>query len=225
MSTVLIIGDTHCPAMKRGYVDFLKSIADRWGVDRVVHIGDLVDWHSISYHEKSPALHSPTDELRRARKQVASLVEAFPKADWLIGNHDALTQRQACTAGLPEDVLKPYGDLLDCPWKVHPRFSEIVIDGVTYLHGEGPGGMYAHGNRAKLRFRSVVMGHLHANAGVLWHANPEYRVFGMAVGCGVDQKALQFAYGRPIPRKPFLGCGVVEDGKRAYFEPWLLKSR
>ena len=95
MAHVLIIGDTHAPGMRRGYVDFLKRVADTHGVNRVVHIGDLVDWASISYHEKSPGLSNATREFELARRQVASLARAFPKADWLIGNHDALTERQA----------------------------------------------------------------------------------------------------------------------------------
>ena len=56
MARVLIIADTHCPGMRQGYVDFLKRVADRHAVTRVVHIGDLVDWASISFHEKNPAL-------------------------------------------------------------------------------------------------------------------------------------------------------------------------
>jgi len=35
-------------------------------------------------------------------------------------------------------------------------------------------------------FRSTVIGHFHRQAGVHWWANPEYRVFGLAVGCGID---------------------------------------
>ena len=50
-------------------------------------------------------------------------------------------------------------------------------------------------------------------------------MFGMSVGCGIDAGKLQFAYGRRIVAKPILGCGVVIDGRRAFFEPWLLKSR
>ena len=73
MSIVLAIGDTHCPGMKSGYIDFLKRIADRHNVDRVVHIGDLVDWASISYHEKSPSLSNATSEFFKARKQIAQL--------------------------------------------------------------------------------------------------------------------------------------------------------
>ena len=76
--------------MRTGYVDFLKRIANHYAINRVVHIGDLVDWASISYHEKSPSLRNATLEYARAKRQVASLTKAFPKADWLIWNHDAL---------------------------------------------------------------------------------------------------------------------------------------
>ncbi|MFQ5735100.1 MAG: metallophosphoesterase [Planctomycetaceae bacterium] len=226
MARVLIIGDTHAPGMRRGYIDFLKRVADAYAVNRIVHIGDLVDWSSISYHEKSPGLNNATSEYGRAKKQVASLVRAFPKADWLIGNHDALTERQAITAGLPPQLLRDYGDMWDVGWTVHPRFSKLIIDGVIYAHGDsGRGGQDAAFRQAKDNFRSTVIGHLHAQAGVKWWANPEFRVFGMSVGCGIDVARLQFEYGRKIAAKPILGCGVVIDGRKAYFEPWLLRSR
>jgi metallophosphoesterase superfamily enzyme len=212
--------------MRKGYVSFLKRIADRYAVDRVVHIGDLVDWHSISYHERSPGLSNPSQEFRKARRQVAALSRAFPDADWLIGNHDALTERQATTAGLPLEVLRDYADLWEVDWRVHPRFSKLNIDGALYAHGDsGPGGKYAAINQAKANFRSTVVGHFHAQAGVSWWANPEFRVFGLSVGTGVDVDLLQFDYGKRFPAKPILGCGVVIGGKQAYFEPWLLRSR
>lgn len=226
MARVLIIGDTHCPGMRRGYVDFLKRVADSHAVNRVVHIGDLIDWASISYHEKSPSLSNATRELQNARRQVAVLAKAFPESDWLIGNHDALTERQAITSGLPPQILRDYADLWDVEWKVHPRFSKLIIDGVIYSHGDsGRGGKDAAFNQAKDNFRSTVIGHFHSQAGAKWWANPEFRVFGMSVGCGIDASRLQFEYGRKIIAKPILGCGVVINGQRAIFEPWLLKSR
>ena len=96
---------------------------------------------------------------------------------------------------------------------------------MVYHHGEGTGGVNAAINFAKTRFRSVVQGHLHSNAGVKWHVNEEFRIFGMAVGCGADRHKLQFYYGKKLKRKPVLGCGVVIDGYRGFFEPWKLKSR
>lgn len=84
---------------------------------------------------------------------------------------------------------------------------------------------YAALTQAKDNFRSTVVGHFHSQAGVRWWANPEFRVFGLSVGCGIDVRRLQFEYGRRFTAKPILGCGVVLDGHRAFFEPWLLKSR
>ena len=223
---VLVIGDTHCPGMRKGYVEFLKQTADKYAINRVVHIGDVVDWASISYHEKSPGLNNATTEFKKAKKQVDQLVKAFPKADWMIGNHDSLTERQAISAGLPPQILKDYADLWEVPWTVHSRFAKLTIDGVIYSHGDsGRGGQDAAFRQAKDNFRSTVIGHHHSQAGVKWWANPEYRVFGMSVGCGIDVSRMQFEYGRKFSAKPILGCGIVLGGKNAYFEPWLLHSR
>ena len=227
MTTVLIIGDTHCPGMRRGYVAFLQGVADEYEPGRVDHIGDLVDWHTISYHEKSPNAIGSIGEYKKAKRQVSKLYDAFPVCDWLIGNHDALPLRQAASIGMPEDVLRDPTELWNVPgWTAHERFAHIEIDGVLYAHGDGgSGGMYGFANQARTNFKSTVIGHYHGNAGVVWHCNPDYRVFGMAVGCGIDVHNPAFNYAKNHRRKPILGCGVVIDGKRAFFEPWLLRSR
>ena len=49
MSRVLVIGDTHCPVMIDGYVDFLKDIKRKHKTDAVVHIGDVVDFGVFIY--------------------------------------------------------------------------------------------------------------------------------------------------------------------------------
>lgn len=226
MSRVLVIPDTHCPGMRRGFVDFLKRVGDKWGTDRAVHIGDLVDLAAMSFHEQHIGLRNAIEEMRAARKQVAQLVAAFPRTDWLIGNHDALTERQAHTVGIPDCMLRDHAEIWQVPWVVHPRFTKLIIDGVVYSHGDsGRAGRDAAFIQARDNFRSTVIGHFHGQAGVKWWANPEFRVFGMSVGCGIDANRLQFEYGRRITAKPILGCGVVIGGRRAFFEPWLLKSR
>ena len=218
ISIIGIIGDTHCPGMRKGSVPFLPRTFDACGVDKVVHIGDLVDWNSISYHEKSPSLSNAGSEYKKAMKQVKELSKAFPSADWMIGNHDSLTQRQATTAGIPPECLKDYADLWEVDWKVYPRYYKLMIDGVLYSHGEtGSGGQEAALKQSKENFKSTVIGHHHANGGVKYYANEKFRIFGMSVGCGVDAKLLQFDYGRKFPRKPVLGCGIVINGKQAYF--------
>lgn len=212
--------------MRKGYVEFLQGVAEKHSVDRIVFMGDVVDWASISYHEKPPGLKDSNAEYKKALKQVAQLRKAFPKADWLIGNHDALGERQMNTAGLPTSLMKDYNTIWEVDWKVHPRFTKLIIDGVIHTHGDGGrGGQQAAYKQAKDNFRSTVTGHFHSEFGVWWWANPEFRIFGMNVGWGGDVDKLQFEYGMKFTKKPILGCGVVINGKLPYAEPWLLRSR
>ena len=43
---VLVIGDTHCPFDLDTYVDFLEDTYNKYNCNRVVHIGDCVDFHA-----------------------------------------------------------------------------------------------------------------------------------------------------------------------------------
>mgnify|MGYP003631818306 FL=1 len=224
-SRVLVIGDCHAPCMLSGYIDFLKGIQKKHNCDRVVHIGDAVDWASISYHPKAPSLKNSEAEFAKALVQVQELHRAFPVLDYLIGNHDALSERQASDAGLPVLVLKDFNQLWGVPnWNVVDRFGHVEIDGVLYQHGDrGRGGQ---NNAAFLNaldeHKSVVQGHFHAQAGVNYFANHHTRVFGMQVGCGCDHESLAMAYGKKFNKKPIVGCGVVIEGHTAIFEPMAL---
>lgn len=225
MARVGIIGDTHCPGMLKGYPQFLRETFKAWNDDTVVHIGDLVDWAAISFHGKDPRLPAVLSERQAAQKQVNELQKAVPMDYWMLGNHDALPERQAAEVGLPPDLLVAHRDYWNLPDSVDvmPRFSRLEIDGVLYFHGDqGPGGMYAMANQAKQNFQSCVLGHLHALGGVYYLANHSHRVFGMNVGCGMDWELLQFEYGWKFTKKPLVGCGIVLDGVQAYWEPMVL---
>ena len=70
MSRVLVIGDCHCPVMLPGYIEFLRSIYRQWKCNRVIHIGDVTDFHCVCYHEKNPEAPPPTVELAKAKLWV-----------------------------------------------------------------------------------------------------------------------------------------------------------
>ena len=65
-SRVGIIGDTHLPYELDGYLEFCQETFDRWGVNKVVHIGDFVDNHSLSFHDSEPLLHNVMGEYESA---------------------------------------------------------------------------------------------------------------------------------------------------------------
>ena len=213
---VLCIGDTHAPAMHPGYIGFLKGVQKKYRCNRVVHIGDLVDWNAISFHEKDPAMPSAAEEYRLAIKQVRKLHNAFPKCDYMIGNHSDLPARKAALVGLPTDVMVPFKQLWDLSgWTIHPRYSDLKIDNVIYRHGDkGKGGarLAALAN-AQAEHCSLVQGHLHSQFGVEFAANHERAIFGMQVGCGVTPNHPAMKYSRVYSQRPILGCGVVLNGE------------
>ena len=204
------------------YPKFLRQVYDEWGCDRVVHIGDLVDWNSISYHPKHSSLANPDKELKQARKQVAKLYKEFPEADWLIGNHDALPRRKNIDAMIPDAILRDENDLWGVPnWRVHERFTDLIIDGVIYRHGDkGRGGsVNAAYLNSSAEHSSLVQGHFHAQAGVICQTSQQGTLFGLQVGCGMDWKHPNMEYAKKFAHKPNLGCGVVYQGEEAHFVP------
>ena len=224
MARVLVIGDFHAPAGHKDYVKFLKKVEKKYKCNRVVCIGDLADFNAISFHEKDPSMPNPVQEFQEAKRQIAKMHKAFPKVDHMIGNHDCLPARKARTVGLPDDVLIPFKDLWGLDgWTIHPRYADLIIDDVIYRHGDkGKGGQMAAYKNAQVEFRSVVQGHLHAQCGVVYHANQEDCVFGMQVGCGVSHDHPAMNYGRIYALKPILSAGVVLDGKTAIIERMFL---
>jgi predicted phosphodiesterase len=206
-----IIGDTHLPYELDGYLDFCQETFDKWGVNRVVHIGDFVDNHSLSFHDSEPMLHNVTGEYESALERAQDWYEAFPEATLIMGNHDRIPARQLRKLGMePSIYMRPIEELLGMPWDV---VDQIEIDNVLYHHGETAGGINGFRKDCEQRMRCTVSGHNHSNAGVSATATDQELVWGLAVGCGVNHEHMAFAYGKNFAKKPIISCGVVIDGE------------
>lgn len=213
---VLAFSCTHAPAMHPGFVRFLKNIDRKYGCNRWVHLGDLVDWHAISYHEKDTERPSAHDEKTEAMKQVRKVHAAFPELDFLIGNHDSLPYRKARTVGIPDCEIMPFKDSWGLDgWRIHPRYADIKTDGVIYRHGdkEKGGQRLAALANAKEQHCSLVQGHLHSQFGVEFAANHDRIIWGMQVGCGAEPGHPAMKYSRVYSARPILGCGVIINGE------------
>jgi predicted phosphodiesterase len=211
LSRVLVLGDTHAPAMHRHYIRQLARVQSKYRTDRNVHIGDVVDHHCISFHEKHPDSMGAVDEYRNACAQVQALHQAFPDLEITIGNHDRRVLRLNAKAGIPSLYLKDFNELYGTDswkWKDY-----VEIDGVYYYHGEGCGGQHPAFNAAKMRMQPTVIGHYHSACGIAYQAGPTAKVWGMNVGCGVDRNHLFMQYGSAYLKKPIVACGVVIDGE------------
>ena len=210
MSRVLVVGDVHEPVAHPGYLQFCLDLYEAWNCDTVMMIGDVVDWHSVSFHARHPDCPGPSDEYELAYAAIQKWVKAFPDAIVTIGNHDERLIRLAQSTNIPSRFIRDYAEVWDTPgWKwVH----EHILDDVYYFHGTGFSGKYPAANAVTRMAMSVVMGHVHSAGGVKWLVNPQKRMFGMDTGCGIDDRAAAFAYGHHLKTRSVLSAGVVLDG-------------
>ena len=212
MKNVLVIGYTHIPFEKKGYLEFCKRIYKECNCTEVVHIGDLVDNHAISYHEVCPDGYSPKHEMEKADVILKKWFKAFPNVKLCRGNHDILVSRKGKTAGLPDRCFKPFREIWNLPdgWKDDFQF---IIRDVCYTH-TCLGGKNGALKTAIANRMSTVAGHWHTNASVQYSANERDIIFGVAVGCGIDRHKYAFDYGRQFKEKQIVSCTVISYSKR-----------
>lgn len=210
MSRLLVVGDLHIPYTHPGYFAFCEDLYEEWGCDRIHFIGDVTDWHAISFHLKHPDLPAAGDEYMIALDQLDRWKKRWPKATVSIGNHDERIYKLARSVGIPDRFIKGYRDIWETPgWTWEERTK---IDDMHLMHGTGAGGIHPAYQSALRLSASVCIGHVHTAGGVKWIVGPDARHFGMDVGTGIDDHALAFAYAMNNLRKSVVSAGLVIDG-------------
>ena len=209
--SVLIIADTHIPYHVPELMDFLKLLKKKYKPDRIIHIGDEVDKHAMSFHDSDPDLPSAGDELKLSIPVIKELEKMFPKMDLLDSNHGSLVFRRAYKHGIPKAYIKKYNDFLQVGkgWKWH---DDLIIDTplgkVYFCHGKTPDIL----KLAQSMGMSCVSGHYHSLMGVRWYGNSLGLYFGLQVGCMIDSKSLAFRYNKVQKARPIIGCSVIYNG-------------
>ena len=209
--SVLIISDTHIPYHAKELMPFLKLLKKKYKPDRVIHIGDEVDKHAMSFHDSDPDLPSAGDELKLSIPVIKQLEKMFPKMDLLDSNHGSLVFRRAYKHGIPKAYIKKYNDFLQVGkgWKWH---DDLIIDTplgkVYFCHGKTPDIL----KFATSMGMSCVSGHYHSLMGVRWFGNSLGLYFGLQVGCMIDSKSLAFRYNKVQKARPIIGCSIIYNG-------------
>ena len=209
---ILVIGDLHEPFCLDGYLEHAQEVYAKHNCNKVIFIGDVIDNHYSSFHDPDPDGLGGGDELEAAIYKLSKWYKAFPVADVCIGNHDRIVTRKAFASGVPKKWIKGMAEVLETPnWNYDTRF---VYDGVQYIHGESGRAT----KKAKDDMMSTVQGHRHTEMFTEYVVGANYKVFGCAVGCGIDNTSYAMAYGRNF-KKPAIGVAVVFGGKYALNEP------
>ena len=137
---ILIISDTHCPYHHPDLIPFLKTIKKKYKPDRVIHIGDEVDSHAISFHDSDPDLYSAGDEHKQSLPTIHAMEKLFPVMDLMDSNHGSLVYRRQKASGLPRAAMKSYNEFLEVGpgWKWHDDLLITMSNGqqVYFCHGK-----------------------------------------------------------------------------------------
>lgn len=223
-SRVLVIGDLHFPFHHPDTFAFLNAIKKKYKPDRVISIGDEVDGHAWSFHDADPDLHSPGDELGKAKVYIEKLFKLFPKMDILDSNHGSLFYRKQKASGLPRAIFKSYNDIYNVGsgWKWHFSLTiELSTGAFCYFH---------HGKSSNVLTTSqsmgmsTVQGHYHEKMGVQWWANSLGLYFAAQTGCLIDDDTLAFEYNNNNLKRPLIGSLVILNGE-AITIPMVLNKR
>jgi len=211
-SRVLVIPDTHSPFMMDGFLDFLWETKEKFNCNKIVHLGDEIDFHASSRHTSDPDGMSAGEELEKAVEQLGLMAAMFPEMSICFGNHTRIPQRQAYEFGLSKRMVKTVKDVyleLGINVKGWEYSDHFEIDNVKYVHGEG--------RQAKQRMQqdgiSIVQGHYHSRSGIDWLVNKYQCNYAMQLGAGINDKAYAFAYSKNFA-KSITNCGVILDGGR-----------
>lgn len=211
-SSILIISDMHVPFHHQDMIPFLKAVKDKYNPSWTVCIGDEVDLHGLSYHEKNVDLPGAGDELKAAIKELKKVYKLFPECDVLYSNHGSLLNRKAMTHGIPAAMLRTQRDILEAPqtWNWHFEiFAKLPTGYDVYFHHSKGANVLTN---AQLMGCSFVQGHHHQSFNINYYSTPTGLHFGMTVGCLVNQKSSAFAYAKNNAKRFIIGVGVILNG-------------
>lgn len=201
---ILVIWDAHMPATVDWYLEFCREQQERFNCWKVVYIWDIVDFNSISYHEKIPEILNPKWEVDSARTMLKDWYYTFPTATVLLGNHDLLPYRQARTSWLLREFIKSPHAIFEAP-ESYSFENEITINNVLYTH-------WTNWNAFKKcvnEWMSLVQWHLHTQSWVIYHRSRNWQIFWCQVGTWIDFEQTNFDYAKTTAKKAILSCAVI----------------
>lgn len=211
-SRILVIPDLHFPYCHPDSLDFLYKIKMTFRPSRVICLGDELDLHSLSFHDKDPDLDSAGRELLLSLGYIDTLHGLFPQMDLLHSNHGSLVYRKAKHHGMPRHVLKSYNEVLGVSandWRWHESLILTLPNGTKckFVHGISGNVLAA----SQTMGMSLVQGHYHSVFELRYWTSGNGLHFGVTSGCLIDDTSMAFAYNKLQAKRPILGVTFIEN--------------
>lgn len=207
-NNILVIGDTHIPYNHPKYLSFCLMLQKKWNCGKVIHIGDILDFNSTSFHTNNPNSLSPYFEFEIAKLEIQKWNRAFPEMVVIMGNHDRRISRKMFDAQISEQWQVSLNSVLNVNWTFVPDYE---YNNIYFCHGEGATARIT----ALQKQMSAIQGHRHSETYIDF---PAKNLFSVQLPCGVDRQQLAFEYMKADPKEWMLGACVILDSKTPIIE-------
>jgi len=213
-SRILVIPDLHFPYCHKDSLDFLHKIKKTLNPSKIICLGDELDYHAMSFHDKDPDLDNSGAELVRALGYIDTLHELFPKMDLLHSNHGSMAYRKAKHHGMPRHLLKSYNDVLGVStddWRWHESLI-LELPNKTkckFVHGVSSNILAA----SQAIGMSLVQGHHHSLFELRYWTAGSGLHFAITGGCLIDDTSMAFAYNKLQVKRPIMGVTFIENSQ------------
>lgn len=213
---ILVLSDLQIPWEHSKALEFCTYLKKHYRVpnENVVGIGDETDQLNASMYDKDPDVElSAISELSLSIERLKQWADVFPEMKLCVSNHGMRWLRKATGALIPSQLIRSYQEIFKTPdkweWRDEWRFMQMKHP-VRFIHGMGYSGKDGARNAALDAQMSTVIGHLHSFAGVS-HLKTmgSQRIYGMNVGCLIDEEGIAFKYGKYSRAKPCIGTGMI----------------
>ena len=167
---ILVLPDIHCPYHSKEALWEAIRGGQRAGVDSVIVLGDMMDFHRISRYPNEPGTLSFSDEIKVGSQLIFSIRDAFPDCEimYIQGNHEARLEAYI-SKNAPE-----FGELQDLSMShlldLKTQEVDYIVDGfihcgdMSFIHGHelpGIGGVNPSRKLYTKMKKSAICGHLH----------------------------------------------------------------
>lgn len=169
---ILCISDLHFPYQHNKSIELALDYGKSKKVDCILINGDLIDFATISKHEKDFRARSVNEEFESVRLFLKTLREHFPKTRiiWKFGNHDERWEKWLYLKA-PE-IFDVHEFKLEILLRLPELFIEVVkekrsikLGKLNVLHGHelpgGSGGNNPAGNTFKKVLEDTLIGDCH----------------------------------------------------------------
>lgn len=220
----------HAPYHHRDTLDFLIALNKKYKFDKVICVGDELDYHSMSFHDHDPDLDGPAGEFQKGRAFLQELCHIFQNMTIIESNHGTMVKRRAKHHGMPSSHLLSYGDAIfgtkdkqgniqrtsfGRGWVWKPEETLMLKNGqrVKFVHGWLRNTL----SNVKNTGMCFVQGHHHSTFEVVYYHTSEFLNWGISAGCMIDDKNPAFEYNKNNASRPVIGCaGIIEDQPRLF---------